>query len=100
MPRGELYSLLAEGLRRRRSAFAGEHCQRDLFPLDIERLLALRLARAAVPVARITEIAFLAMQICMNPCAGRIVDVLRNLVGRVPVTLGVVPQRTKRKRQC
>src|SRR6267378_322588 len=34
----------------------------------------------------------------MNPCAGRVIDVLRDRVRRVPVAAAVVPQRAKRRR--
>src|SRR5687767_4783657 len=51
-------------------------------------------------MARIAEIALLAVQIGMHPGAGRLVlTLLRALMRLVPVALGVPPERLQRRRE-
>ena len=44
-----------------------QHCLYDAEPFSIERFPAHRLASPAIPVGSITHIAFLAMQVGVNP---------------------------------
>jgi hypothetical protein len=81
MLRGVLYS----------QALCEERC-RDLLPLHLERLTALGLLRAAIPIPSVSKIPLFAMQISMNPGASHIIDVLCDLVGGIPFASGIVPE--------
>ncbi len=56
------------------------------------------LMRLAIPVAGISEIAFLPVQVGVNPRAIAVVDVLRDAVRGRPVSTRVVPQRDEQRR--
>src|SRR5262249_50412516 len=53
--------------------------------------------RTPIPVAGVPEIAFLAVQIRVNPGAGGILDLLRDFVRSRPVALCVVPERPEQR---
>ena len=72
-----------------------QQCGRDLFPLGLERGAADCLAGAVVPVGSVARVPFFPVQVGMNPRACRIIDVLGDSMGRVPVSTGVVPERQK-----
>src|SRR5262245_39113043 len=71
----------------------------DRFPLFFERGLRDGATGAAIPVRRVPEVAFLAVEIGVNPGAGFSVDVLRDAMRRVPVATRVVPERDKEGRE-
>src|SRR6185312_7361946 len=70
---------------------------RDRFPLEGERGGRGRLAGAAIPIAGIGGIAFLAMQIGMHPGARLVALLLGTMMCRVPIALGVPPQPLRRE---
>jgi len=72
---------------------------RNLLPLHLERLTTLWFPRAAIPVSRVRQVTFLAVEVGVNPRAGLVVDILSHLMRRVPITLRIVPERTQRRRE-
>ena len=73
--------------------------RRNFLPFRIEAGAAFRLLRAPVPIAGVSKIPFLPVQIRMNPGACRIVDVLCDFVRGVPVTFRIVPKRAEWRRE-
>ena len=71
----------------------------DRAPLVVERSRRGRLAGAAIPVAGVADVAFLAVQVGVDPGALGGLDVLGDAMGAVPVAGGVVPQRTDQRRR-
>ena len=82
-----------------RSSFITEQFDRYLFPLGLQASAALGPAGPVIPVAGVSEIPFLAVQVGMNPRAGRVLDFLGGFVRRGPVAARVVPQREQRARE-
>src|SRR5438309_11944282 len=70
----------------------------DALPLGVERIACDVAAGALVPVAGVSEVAFLAVKVRVDPRAARIVDVLCDGVRAVPVAARVVPERTEENR--
>src|SRR5215471_17457204 len=70
---------------------------RDLLPFLFERQRRYGLAGAAIPIRGVPRIAFLPVQVRVNPRGFGVVDILRNFVRRVPVALRIVPQRKERR---
>src|SRR5882724_7213845 len=66
-------------------------------PLLVERHGRRRPADAAIPIAGVFLVAFLAMQVGMHGHAGGVVARLRAFMRLVPVALGVPPQRLQRE---
>lgn len=64
----------------------------DAEPFHIERFSAHRLPRPTVPVRRVALIAFLAVQVGMNPRTFRAFVLLSRFVRPIPVALAVPPQ--------
>jgi hypothetical protein len=67
----------------------------DAQPFRIERLFANGFASAMIPVRRVVLIAFLAVQICVNPRAILAFVLLGGFVRSFPVALGIPPQSGK-----
>jgi len=65
----------------------------------MKRLSANRLARPAVPVSGVTLIAFLAVQVCVNPRSRSACVLLRGLMRSLPIAFGVKPQSGERGTQ-
>jgi len=61
-------------------------------PFGIERLSAYRLPRSTIPIDCVALIAFLAMQIGMDPRTLRAFIVLGRFMRLFPIALGVPPQ--------
>jgi hypothetical protein len=74
---------------------AREEFARDVRPLRFERCSRGRLCptRAGIPIPRIPNVAFLAVQIRMHPRTVATVVFLRAIVSRVPVPARIVPKR-------
>jgi hypothetical protein len=72
---------------------------RDAKPLRIEWLAADGLARPAIPVGSITLIAFLAMQVGVNPRTFNALILLGGLVRPRPIALAVPPETRERVRE-
>jgi len=82
-----------------KASFLEPPCQQrcnNAEPFRVERLPAPGLARPAVPIRRVALIAFLAVQVRVNPRAIRPLVLLRGFVSTFPVTLCVPPQSGKR----
>jgi hypothetical protein len=57
----------------------------DARPLGVEIVGGDRLPGAVIPVGGVAEVAFPAMQIRVDPRAGLVFEVLRDLVGTLPL---------------
>ena len=75
-----------------------EQRTRDSVPLGIQRIRRHELTRAVVPVSGVSVIAFLPVQIGVDPRASPVLDAVGHLVRFIPVASRVVPQRLKRRR--
>src|SRR5260370_15853749 len=64
----------------------------DRLPLGGKRPGRDRFAGAAIPAAGIAEIALLAVEIRMDPCADRVVLRLSAFMRLLPITLSIPPQ--------
>src|SRR6266852_894160 len=67
-------------------------CVHNCHPLRFEGACRHRFAGASIPIGGVGLVAFLTMQIGVDPSARPVLLLLGALVGRVPVSLGVVPQ--------
>src|SRR5262249_3784473 len=77
-------------------------CQQGLYdidPLRIQRLSTGGLAGTSVPIRGIVLIAFLAMQVGVNPCAFPSPIFLSGFMGSLPIVLGIPPQAGERERE-
>lgn len=72
---------------------------RERAPLGVQRTIEHRPAGAAVPVAGIRGVAFLAMKVGMNPGCVRRLDILRNRMGAVPIAVRIVPESVQEWRE-
>ena len=60
--------------------------------------VASRLGCLLIPIARIAQVAFGTMQVCVHPGARAVVDVLGNPVSLVPIAVGGMPHRSQNGR--
>ena len=72
----------------------------DLFPLRIEWRSTARLMSAVVPVGGVRRIAFLAVEISVDPGGIGCLDRLRDLVRLAPAAFGVPPECGQERWQC
>src|ERR1700688_5040971 len=79
---------------------AAEQRLRDGPPFLFERIPAHRLLCAAVPVGGVPGVAFLSMQIGVDPVARAAFVGLRGVVRAIPVALGVQPEGAKGVAEC
>ena len=71
----------------------------DRQPLRLERFAADRFPSTAVPVRCIALIAFLSVEVGMNPRSRRIFDLLSAFMGTRPVAFGIPPEARERQGQ-
>src|SRR5262249_4521938 len=74
----------------------GEQSLCDAGPLRVQRLPAHRLTGASVPIRGIVLIAFLAVQVGVNPCTLPPLVFLGGFVGSLPIALGIPPKPGER----
>ena len=72
-----------------------KQCLGDRRPFLVERSLADRLARAAIPIGGVAGVALLAMQIGVHPVARPALVGLRRFMRAVPIPSRVEPQRAQ-----
>jgi hypothetical protein len=71
----------------------------ELTALGLEALARYVAVSPAIPVGGVGGVAFLAVEIGMDPCAVPAGDVLGDLVSGVPVATAVVPESEERGRE-
>src|SRR5215213_4047786 len=71
----------------------GEQRYHQGIPFGFERPVCHWLARAAIPICGIRQVAFFAMQISMHPRTGGGLLGLGMFVGGRPIALGIIPER-------
>ena len=87
-----------------RSLRTGEQREDDLLPLLLKRCLRDRLSCLPIPVARIFRVAFLTVQVGVNPCrclggASLLSLGLGDLMSSIPIPFGIPPQGGQQRRQ-
>ena len=64
----------------------------DAQPFRIERIPRYRVGGSTIPILRVMLIAFLAMEVGMNPGTCRPLILLSRLMGANPIALGIPPE--------